>query len=75
VRRKFYAGSEKADCSLGTIGLFRAKELVEGARRGFYTGIGPPHSYPTPADLAGTFREYSIGCFFQFPAEIFGKNL
>ncbi|MDX2032267.1 MAG: hypothetical protein SF339_16455 [Blastocatellia bacterium] len=27
-------GSEKADCSLGTIGLFRAKELVEGYAAG-----------------------------------------
>jgi CHAD domain len=28
-------GSEKANCSLGTIGLFRSKELIEKPQRGF----------------------------------------
>jgi hypothetical protein len=31
----YAAGSERADCSLGTIGPFRAKELVERQQRGF----------------------------------------
>jgi hypothetical protein len=38
-------GSEKADCSLGTIGLFRAKEQIEWfLQRGKFTGIGPLQS-------------------------------
>ena len=32
---------------------------------GVFTGIGPPLSSRTPADLAGTFRECAIDYFFQ----------
>jgi hypothetical protein len=43
VRRKIVGGNEKADCSLGTIGLFRAKEQVERSQRGLLIPASDRH--------------------------------
>ncbi|MGH9851623.1 MAG: hypothetical protein ACREBD_17450, partial [Blastocatellia bacterium] len=58
----------------GTIGLFRAKELVEQVAAGLSLPASDRHiPFPTPADLAGTDRKYTIGGFFQSFLTHFGK--
>src|SRR5262245_40045015 len=46
VRTNLISGIEKADCSLGTIGLVRAKELVEGFAAGLFYRHRTATSFP-----------------------------